>query len=356
MDRAGQETFLMNVFRNINKNKVQFGFLCTLNSPGDYDEEILNLGGEIHYDPVKMDGHFKLIKNQFILMKTLKKLSSKYQIFEIHTQHAMDAFLSASAAKKAGFGTVIIHSHNSSSLYHPNLHLLFKPLLGMLNVQRYACSESAGKWMFGRSNFSIIKNGINLGNFIFDSDLREKIRRKMKWENSLIIGHVGRFNSQKNQEFLVDVFSKYSLQNKNAKLVFIGTGENEGQIRDKVKKLNLQNNVSFLGVRDDVNELYQGMDAFVFPSLFEGLPVVLVEAQTASLPCLVSDSVTDEIRITSKIVFESLEDSPDDWANKLKNMLDEFKNRLNETDSITKAGYNIKRVSKELENMYLSYQ
>lgn len=355
MDRAGQETFLMNVFRNINKDKVQFGFLCTLNTPGDYDKEINDLGGELHYEPIKKAGHFKIIKNQFILIKTLRTLVSKYQVFEIHTQHAMDAVLSAIAAKIAGFHTVIIHSHNSSSLYHPKLHLIFKHFLRLLNVQRFACSNSAGKWMFGNSSFLIIKNGINLNDFIFSQNLRKKVREEMKWQGKTVIGHIGRFNSQKNQEFLIKIFNKYYLQNKNARLILIGAGENEDKIKKQVEKLNLQKQVSFLGIRTDVGDLYQGMDAFVFPSLFEGLPVVLVEAQAASLPCLVSDSVTNEIKITNKIIFKELNASSDEWANALKSTLSSFQTRINETDNINKAGYNIKKVSKKLESLYLSY-
>lgn len=354
MDRAGQETFLMNVFRNINRSKVQFGFLCTLSSSGDYDQEIRKLGGEIHYDPIKVSGHFKIIENFFILKETLKKLKPNYQVFEIHTQHAMDAYLSALAAKKAGFNNVIVHSHNSSTLYHPKLHLIFKPFLKGLKIHRFACSDSAGKWMYGNSNFQIIKNGINLSDFIYSKSTRQDVRKQLKWENSIVIGHVGRFNAQKNQLFLIDIFAQFLRIHPNAKLVFVGDGDDKVKITRKIEEMGLEDKVVLLGVREDTNRIYQGMDAFVFPSLFEGLPVVLVEAQAASLPCLVSSNVTKEIKITDKIKFMNLKLSDSEWAKSLDNLLEFNGDRVDETNNMIRSGYDIKVVANRLERIYLS--
>lgn len=354
MDRAGQETFLMNVFRNINRSKVKFGFLCTLSSSGDYDQEIRKLGGEIHYDPIKVSGHFKIIENFFILKETLKKLKPNYQVFEIHTQHAMDAYLSALAAKKAGFNNVIVHSHNSSTLYHPKLHLIFKPFLKGLKIHRFACSDSAGKWMYGNSNFQIIKNGINLSDFIYSKSTRQDVRKQLKWENSIVIGHVGRFNAQKNQLFLIDIFAQFLRIHPNAKLVFVGDGDDKVKITRKIEEMGLEDKVVLLGVREDTNRIYQGMDAFVFPSLFEGLPVVLVEAQAASLPCLVSSNVTKEIKITDKIKFMNLKLSDSEWAKSLDNLLEFNGDRVDETNNMIRSGYDIKVVANRLERIYLS--
>lgn len=356
MDRAGQETFLMNVFRNIDREKVNFGFLCTLTDAGDYDKEIKELNGEIYYAPIHTKGHLKIIKNFWSLKKVLKTLTPKYQIFEIHTQHAMDAFISSLAAKSAGFETVIVHSHNSSTLYHRNLHYVFRPLLSCLSITRFACSNSAGKWMYWKRKYKIIKNGIDLQKFVFSSEKRKKVRTELNWHGKIIIGHVGRFNSQKNQTFAVKIFNEFHKKHSNSELVFIGTGENIEGVKNEAKRLGLQNNVKFLGVRTDVNRLYQGMDVFLFPSLFEGLPVVLVETQTSSLPSLVSNKITTEVKITDKLYFKDLNSTSIQWAMSLEDVLEESKKRSDMTKEITNAGYNIKNVAQELQEIYISLQ
>lgn len=354
MDRAGQETFLMNVFRNIDRRKVNFGFLCTLTDTGDYDQEIKELTGKLYYAPIQNKGHLKIVRNFFALKNFLKSLASEYQIFEIHTQHAMDAFLSSLAAKSAGFKAVIVHSHNSSTLYHRKLHYIFRPFLAFLPIVRFACSNSAGKWMYGNRNFIIIKNGINLEEFLFSTKRRRKVRSELNWQKKLIIGHIGRFNSQKNQAFAVKIFNEFYKNHPNSELVFIGTGENIESVKEEVKQLGLQKNVKFLGVRTDVNRLYQGMDIFLFPSLFEGLPVVLIEAQTSSLPSLVSDKITTEVKISDKLYFKDLTSTSKQWAFSLEKILEENKKRSNMTKEITNAGYNIKNVVRKLQKIYIS--
>lgn len=355
MNRGGQETFIMNVFRNINKEKIKFDFLCSENGEGDYDEEIKKLGGNIYNLRPLTKQHFKLISILFSLWKKLRIQSRNHDIFEIHTQHAMDAFLSAIIAKKAGFKTVIVHSHNSNTLYHFRLHFLFKPLLKFINIKRFACGEEAGKWMFGNSQFLVIKNGINLKEFIFSKKNRDLIKKENGLENTIIIGHVGRFNKQKNQGFIVKIFQEFLKINNKSKLLFIGAGEEEETIKRNIKEKHLENKISFLGVRNDVSKLYQVMDLFIFPSLFEGLPVVLIEAQASSLPCLVSDTVTKEVKVTDKIKFFSLKRSARDWARELNCLLMEFNNREDETLTIKKHGYDINDVAKRLEKIYIRY-
>lgn len=355
MDRAGQETFIMNVFRNINKDKINFDFLCSSNGRGDYDDEIRKLGGNIYHLGSLELRHFKFLAVLFLLKKRLKILVRDHNVFEIHTQHAMDAFFSAMIAKKVGFKTVIVHSHNSNSLYHPKLHKIFRSFLHLLSVKRFACGVDAGKWMFGNDHFTIIKNGIDTREFLFSSKKRESVRNKNYWENKIIIGHVGRFNSQKNQLFVVKVFQEFIKLQKNAKLIFIGVGEEQEKIRNYVKNSLIEKDIIFLGVRDDVNKLYQGMDLFLMPSLFEGMPVTLIEAQASSLPCLVSNSITHDVMVTNRISFEDLSKSSKSWAESLEKLYFKYPNRVNEIENITKAGYSIKDVTIKLETLYLKF-
>lgn len=354
MNRGGQETFIMNVFRNIDTEQIKFDFLCTETGEGDYDTEIKRLGGKIYNLPPVGKNHFKMFALLLSLWKKLRKLSQNHDIFEIHTQHAMDAFFSSFVAKRAGFKVVIVHSHNSSTMYHPKLHHIFKPFLKMLSIKRFACSNGAGKWMYGKSNFSVINNGIQVSDFLYSPEIRKQVRQKFNWTNQIVVGHVGRFNDQKNHNYLIDIFNAFHKIHKNSRLVLVGVGENLNIIKKKVDDYQLGKYVDFLGNRSDVNELYQGMDLFLFPSFFEGLPVVLIESQTSSLPCLVSDSVTGEVKITPKLYFYSLGKGPSEWAKKLDSLAKNSK-RKNEINLIKKNGYDIRDVAKKLEKLYFQY-
>lgn len=353
MNRAGQETFIMNVFRNIDRQKVMFDFLVTSDEVGDYDKEIKALGGNIHHIKLnRFKGKYKQIDNFFLLKNKLKEFSGEYKVFHIHTQHAMDAFLSALAAKKAGIKKVVVHSHNANTIYSKKLHNIFKKGLHFLNIERFACGEEAGKWMFGKDMYHIINNGIDVDEFKFDPISREKIRNQNGWSNDFIIGHIGRFNKQKNHEFIIEIFKQFSLKRPNSKLVLIGVGELEDDIKQLVKFEKLEKKVCFLGMRDDVNKLYSSMDTFILPSLFEGLPVVLVEAQAASLPVIMSDSITDEIKLSDEVKELPLTDI-NEWVNTLVSINDGKSEREDKKLLMRKSGYDIEGVAKKLQKFYL---
>lgn len=353
MDRGGQETFIMNLFRDIDREKVQFDFLCTHADEGDYDAEIRALGGQIRYIQLnRISGKRKQLDNMKILCHYLKEVKNEYRVFHIHTQHAMDAFLSAFAAKRAGIQKVVVHSHNTSTVFSVSAHKVFKHFLAMEKIFRFACSEDAGKWMYKKKNFRIIHNSINLKQFTFDQHKRDKVRKEMNWENRFVIGHVGRFNEQKNHLYLIDVFHEVHKKLPESHLVLVGKGELEDAVEKKVETYQLQNVVSFLGVRSDVERLYQGMDLFLFPSLFEGLGVVLVEAQTSDLPCVISDSIPSEIDITDKIYRMDIKEDPEKWADKIAEICKSQPQRRDTSDMIRKAGYDMQQTAKELEQFY----
>ena len=350
MDRAGQETFIMNLFRKIDREKIKFKFLCTDSTKGDFDDEIYSLGGEIFYTvPQNNRGALAMLIAANNLRKTLKKL--KPDVFHIHTHHALNAFLDACAALLAGIKTVAVHSHNTSALFHLGAHRFCKKLLPLLKIRRFACGSDAGRWMFGKSKFQILHNGLDTDVFHFSAEKRNSIRAKMCWNNKIIIGHVGRFNAQKNHRFLIDIFSEIKKAEPDAHLVLIGKGELEEEIRNKVSAYNLSDSVSFFGTRTDIPELYQGMDLFLFPSLFEGLPVVLVEAQATDLPCLISDTITDEAVWNSNTSSYSLSAKAVDWAEKAISLT---KNTRGDTRKIVRAaGYDIADLAARLDSIYL---
>lgn len=355
MNRGGEETFIMNVFRNIDRNKVNFGFLYTDNNIGAYGSEIKKLGGKVY--PVRLNrikGKIKQLDNFFLLREKLKSLSYEYDYFQIHTQHAMDAYLSSLAAFSAGFHNVIVHSHNTSTVYNIKTHQFFKRMLHTLKITRFACGIDAGKWMFGNDKFEVINNGIELANFKFNSEIRKKVRMQMHWQNEEIIGTVGRLNVQKNQQFLIQAFKEYSLINSKARLVLIGVGELEKKLKKLVSNLGLEDKVYLLGARSDVNELYQGMDIFALPSLFEGLPVVLVEAQAADIPCVISNKITKEISILPNVYSLPIDRGTKIWSNEFDKILKEHDIRKDTSKILSQYGYNINNVAQKLQAFYLN--
>ena len=353
MNRAGQETFIMNLFRKIDREQIQFDFMCCKPGQGDFDEEIQALGGRIYHPQLNRNpGMWKHMQNVFLLTKALKELDHPCDVFHIHTDHALDAFRCALAAKLAGVKKIAVHSHNTDNLYHLRAHKIFKKLLAKMDVCRFACAKEAGIWLFGESDFIVLHNGLDLARFHYDQAKRNVVREKMNWHDKKIVGHVGRFNEQKNHKFVIEVFRELHRQDPDTHLVLVGRGELEASIRDMVEKLHLSNAVSFLGVRDDVQELYQGMDLFFFPSLFEGLPVVLVEAQAVGLPCLITDTISTEALFTEQVIQKSLNDAPCVWAETAEKLLQLAPLREDTQSAVRNAGYDISDLAAHLIEMY----
>ena len=351
MDRAGQETFIMNLFRKIDRSKIQFDFLCADSEKGDFDDEIYALGGCIFYLPiVTMKGPLKQAQKFYSLMRALR--AHRCDVFHIHTHHAMDAFRDALAAKLCGIKIVVVHSHNTSVLFHQGAHRLFRKLLPLLPILRFACSRAAGEWMFVRQNFRVLHNGLDVDDVYFQAKIRDTVRQEMGWEDKKIVGHVGRFNEQKNHRFLVEIFAEMHRRDPQIHLVLVGKGDLEEEIRRKVAEKGLTEAVSFMGVRDDMRRLYQGMDMLLFPSLFEGLSVVLVEAQSCDLPCLISDTNSSEVLLTDRVVMKSLADPAEQWAFEALAIVKDASPRRDNRDVMRRVGYDIAALADALEEVY----
>ena len=356
MNRAGQETFIMNMYRNIDRSKIQFGFLCTKNAVGDYDEEIFQLGGNIHY--IKIDqkmGKLRHIDNYIRMKNEFHAYIEEYDVFHIHNYHAFDTYLAARAAVKAGFKKVVVHSHNASADEHLKLHELCKPLLAKLPLKRLACSSMAGNWMFDENHFEVIPNGINLEKFKYDSELRMEYRKQLMLEDKFVIGHVGRFEKQKNHRFLIDLFEKFAEDKENVHLLMVGNGVLFSDIESRISEKKLQSKITMLGMRTDVYNIYQAMDCFLFPSLFEGLGIVLIEAQATGLPCVITDNFPHEVDINENVIRCSLDSSAEEWIEALNKIYATYgsADRFDCIDNIKNAGFDALSSARKLTRIYL---
>lgn len=354
MGRGGAETMVMNLYRNIDRNKVQFDFIVHTEKVRPYDKEIESLGGRIFRVPRYQGSNHLQYKEAW---KRFFEDNPEYRIIHGHVRSTASIYLRI--AKNFGLVT-IAHSHNTSS--GKGVAAFAKNILQLpiRNVADYlfACSEYAGEWLFGkkvkkRDNYYIIKNAIDTKQFIFNKDIRLIKRKEFEIEDKFIIGHVGRFHKQKNHEFLIDIFKEIVSQNEKAILLLVGDGELKQCISDKVNKLGLSEKVIFTGVRTDIPELLQAMDVFLLPSLHEGLPVTLIEAQASGLPCVISSEITKEVAITELVKFVSLEANIYEWA-KLVLEYSDKSYRYDMSNEIVNAGYDIEATSNWYQNFIKS--
>lgn len=362
MDWAGQETFIMNVYRNMNKQRYQFVFLCTDVSPGDFDDEITALGGKLFYLPVnpRTAGVGRYINEITLISEWLMEHKKEFDLVHLHTYHALDVFVHLMACRRAGCRKVVVHSHNTMGA-HPLLHFFFRFLDGFFECTRYACSYEAGVWLFGavkmkRGSIKVIYNGIAPGDYRYNEKTAEKKRRELKLEGRTVIGHVGRFSRQKNHIFILEVFQKYLQINPGAVLLLIGKGELQEEMKKKAGELEIRSNVLFMGAREDIPALLSVMDILLFPSLHEGLSVVLVEAQASGLKCVISAHILPEEENVIPELFTKMDlnENADQWAEALSSALSGSRevNRSEYCDRMIKSGFNIVKTAEQMEMEY----
>lgn len=349
MDRAGLENMLMNYYRNIDRTKIQFDFLTHRPDKGAYDEEIESLGGKVYHAPRLYPQNYP---RYFGWMKAFFDKHPEYKI--VHSHIDAMSFFPLLAAKKAGVSFRIAHSHSSKLDKDVKLPIKYVALKLIPNVSNihFACGEMAGNFMFKKHDFTVIKNAIDISKFAFDDLERMDKRKKLGISDKYVIGHVGRYCYIKNQLFLLDIFERIKKIKPEAYLLLIGKGEDEPKIRKKISELGLDNSVLMLIDRSDVAQLYQAMDVFVMPSLFEGLPVVGVEAQANGLPCIFSNNVSNEILMTDNADSVELSDKIDVWVEKIINA------KRNDCESVQKQlrtkGYDVSIESLKLKEIYES--
>lgn len=349
---GGIESFIMNYYRHIDHNKVQFDFLC-YNTPPAYSDEIKESGGKIYI----ITGRGK---NPFRCHSEMKKIlkENHYDATWSNLCYLSDILL-LKYAKKYKVPKRIIHSHNSMNMEGKLsliLHKIHKKEILNYATNFWACSNLAGKWFYNDNiinskKYKIINNAIDTQKFVYNSHIREAKRKELNLDNQLLIGHIGRFHNQKNHEFLLEIFHEIHMRQKNAVLLLIGDGELRPQIEQKISSLNLNCNVILAGVRSDIPELLQAMDVFVLPSRFEGFPVVSVEAQAAGLPCILSSTITADSNLTGNVSFLDISDSAVIWAQRILNV---SRARENTVEAIKECNYDIIMESRKLEEFFIS--
>jgi glycosyltransferase involved in cell wall biosynthesis len=357
MDMGGIETMVMNLYRHMDRQKIQFDFVEYGDKIWYYDPEIEELGGRIYRFPAKRRGFFGRMK----AYRELFDAHREYTIVHTHASSVTGTILATDRmAKTCGIPTRILHSHTSQP-EHPfsvagARHFVQKHLNNGLITDLFACSQCAGEFMYGKRAFekrgTLIRNAIDPTRYTFSPETRRRMREAFQLDDCLVMGHVGRFDYPKNHEFLVEIFAALCRIRPDSKLLLVGIGDNMETIREKVSNLGLQDKVIFAGLRRDVADVMQAMDVFVMPSRYEGLPLVSIEAQGAGLPCIFSENVTREVSVTPNTRFCSLEESTDVWAEIILQSLDGFE-RQDTSALLAQAGYDIRRVAQQLQEFYL---
>ena len=349
---GGVESVVMNYYRHIDRTKIQFDFLCDEDSTNIPYEEIEQLGGRV----ILIPPYQKVFKYQKELIRIFKK--NNYKIVHSHI-NTLSVF-PLRAAKKAGVKVRIAHSHSTTNKKEWKKNLLkqvLRPFSKVYATNYMCCSELAGRWLFGDKTYDsgkvyLLNNAIDLDKFKYNESLRKEKRKGLNIkDDTLVIGHIGRFVAQKNHTFLIDIFNELHKKNPSSLLLLVGQGPLKEEIENKVKELELDDSVRFLGQRNDTNELYQAFDVFLFPSLYEGLGMVLIEAQCGGLTCIASTEVPKIAKLTELVYFLSLNQNVNKWADeiiKCKNI-----KRISRVKEIANGGYDINVESKKIVEEYL---
>ena len=350
---GGVESVVMNYYRHVDRTKIQFDFICDEDSTNIPYDEIKKLGGKI----ILVPPYQKVFEYQKDLIKIFK--DNNYKIVHSHL-NTLSVF-PLRAAKKAGVPVRIAHSHSTTNKKEWKKNLLkqiLRPFSKVYATDYMCCSELAGRWLFGnkeydKGNVYLLNNAIDLDKFKYDEQLRNKKRKELNIkDDTLVIGHVGRFVEQKNHRFLIDIFNEVHKQKENSILLLVGQGPLMEEMKEKVKTLGIKDSVKFLGQRNDINELYQVFDVFCLPSLYEGLPVVGIEAQATGLLCVLSDDMTKETKVLNETEFLSLKQSASVWAKIILNKQLMLLDKNNTTKKMSAVGYDINIESFKLEKIY----
>ena len=351
MDRGGLETFIMNVYRNIDRTKIQFDFLVHRKSEGAYDKEILSLGGRIFHVRKFNPLNPKYYKDMFCILKMLRSGNSI-----VHSHLDATSSVPLFLAKLVGYKNRIAHSHSSSAdkdwKYLAKLFLAYP--IRFFATDLFACGVKAGNFIFGnKTKFQIIRNGIDVNAFSFNDCIRKKIRKELNIENKKVIMHIGRFFSVKNQKFIIENLCDNIKYNQDVIFILVGDGPDRRKLEEYCKEKSIEHKIKFLGTRDDISRLLQGADLFVFPSLYEGLPLTLVEAQTSGVKCFISDSIPDDCILTNLIEKIAL-DNIDEWIYRLNmNNGTELLERYKYAGEIKNRGFDIADTVSYLQSKYI---
>ena len=352
MDAGGAETFLMKIYRTMDRTKYQMDFCINREGHCFYQDEIEQLGGSIF----RISPKSKSVKRFRMELKNIV-MCHHYQYVLRITSNAM-GFMDLKIAKTAGAEVCSVRSSNSSDgggLKAAVAHRLGKWLYGKYVDVKVAPSDLAAKYTFGNRAYrngkvTILHNAIDYDQYRYASAGRKLVRDEYGISDTgIVIGHIGRFMQQKNHPFLLDVFFNFHQKHPESRLLLVGNGELENKIRSKVNNLGLNDTVIFTGVRSDIPQLLSAMDVFVFPSLYEGMPNTVIEAQATGLPCVIADTITKEADITGLVRYMSLERSAEEWAAAVDEQMS--MGRKDTRQAFIDAKYDINEVVKEFVSL-----
>ena len=348
LNTGGAETFLMKIYRTLDREKYQMDFCVMSNEKGFYEEEIKLLGGKIFHIIPKTEN---MLKSFFSIKKIVKENNYNYVIrINEHSLSVIDLI----AARLGGAKNLILRSTNANTQSKKRhlLHKLFQILPKTIPTVKIAPSTEAAEYTFGKNQVKNgrihkLNNGVPIDKFLFCENIRTEKRKELGIENNFVVGHVGRFSPQKNHMFLLEIFKLIKNKLPNAILLLIGDGELRENIKNKAQELNVLDSIKFLGVRSDIPELLMAMDIKIFPSFFEGMPNTIIEAQASGLPSLISDTITKEADITGLVTYMPLTESAEKWAEKCLEIKNESIQRKNTKEYFIKEKYDINSVTEE---------
>ncbi|WP_113886027.1 glycosyltransferase family 1 protein [Clostridium butyricum] len=363
LDYGGIESFIINMYKEINRSEVQFDFLI-FKEKNCYENIVHELGGRVYkYDINDRNKIIKAIKSIRVIRKTI--INGEYKIIHCHNCSLIGLLKATITGKICKCTkTVIAHSHNTgmpkNTWFDNKIRLILKALVDWSSDYYFACSKEAALSKYSskllsekNQRFRIIHNAIDIKKFQYNDIERKEIRKKLDVVDKFVIGHVGRFEYQKNHLFLIRVFKEVLDRKADAVLLLVGGGSLEKKIKKEISNLKIKDKVIFLGKQKDISDIYKCMDVFVFPSYFEGLGIALIEAQISGLPCIISDNIPNEAKLTNKVKAIGLEEDVITWANKiLENNMNE--DRKVDISNIKKRGYDLAEEARKLEYMYLS--
>lgn len=353
MDRGGIESMLMNYYRHIDRTQFQFDFLVNKEKPGFFDDEIRQLGGRIFCSPGVAPQCYPAY------LKYMKKLLAENpDIRVLHAHNEAMQLFALEGAKKAGLPVRIAHAHNTRLPKDAKLpiKLVCKQFIPGAATDYWACGREAGIYYFGENEWNArgvtLHNAVELDRFGYRPEVRARLREQYGLQEKLVVGCVARFMVQKNHTRLLDIFAALKKEHPESCLMLVGEGELRPQLEEKAAQLGIAEDVLFLGVQSDTSVWYQAMDLFVMPSLFEGLPVVGIEAQASGLPCVFSTGVTDEVVLRSNTRRIGLEQPDEVWANALLTAARETGDRAVAAAEVRAAGYDIQQEALRLQQLY----
>ncbi len=346
----GITSVILNYYLNMNKKGMQIDLV----TPNKISEEYKNIFSENSSKVFNINRKGNPLKYFIHLTKLLKK--EKYDVVHIHGNSSM-MLIDVLPAVIARVPIRIVHSHNTTC-NHVWLHRLLNPLFNLCYTNGMACGQDAGRWLYGSKSFVELKNGIDTSKYLYSESIREQYRKELGVGEKVLLGHVGNFIEQKNHEFLIDIFADLLKKNSNYMLLLISDGALMESIKAKVERLKISDSVIFLGKTPDVNKYMQAMDILLLPSLYEGLPVVLIEAQSAGLQCLVSDKVSVESDVTDTLKFIAIDDT-EQWVNEIQKSSATLKNSdryqicLENDKKISQSGYDVTQNAEFLKKYYI---